>query len=345
MLVKDAKAIARQWVSAEASGAAGFVGAFFHGSSNWLPDDATLPATSDLDVMVVLADPSPATKLGKFIYRDVLLEISYLSDEEVRSPEYVLGQYHLAGSFRTASVIADPSGRLAPLQAAVAREYARRPWVVRRCEQARDKVLRGYQLRESDPLPDQVNAWLFPTGVMTHVLLVAGLRNPTVRTRYLAARELLADYGRPDFYEALLEPLGCARMDPAQVERHLDALAEMFDAASELVRTPFFFASDISPAARPIAIDGSREMIARGDHREAVFWIAATACRCQKILAADAPAEVQERFLPPFLRLLADLGITSLADLGRRMDEGRALLPEVWQVAQAILAANPAIEE
>ena len=36
------------------------------------------------------------------------------------------------------------------------------------------------------PWPGQVLAWLFACGVTCHVLLVAGLRNPTVRTRYVA---------------------------------------------------------------------------------------------------------------------------------------------------------------
>ena len=35
----------------------------------------------------------------------------------------------------------------------------------------------------------------------------------------------------------------------------------------------------ITPAARPIAIDGSRELIEAGAHREAVFWIVATFAR------------------------------------------------------------------
>jgi hypothetical protein len=61
-----------------------------------------------------------------------------------------------------------------------------------------------------------VTAWLFATGVTTHVLLVAGLKNPTVRQRYVATRELLADYGRVDFYETLLELLGCAQMSRAR---------------------------------------------------------------------------------------------------------------------------------
>src|SRR5436309_12495083 len=100
MRVKDAKAVARQWVMEEASTAPGFAGAFYHGSTNWLPDDAVLPATSDVDIMVVLADPSPPAKRGKFRYRDVLLEVSHLPQEQLQSPDLILGQYHLAGSFR-----------------------------------------------------------------------------------------------------------------------------------------------------------------------------------------------------------------------------------------------------
>ena len=194
--------------------------------------------------MVVLDGPNPPHRPGKFIYRDVLLEVSYLSSDQVRSPEFVLGQYHLAGSFRTPSIILDPSGRLTELQEAVARDYAKRQWVYRRCEHARDKILRGYSLNESDPFHDQVVAWLFPAGITTHVLLVAGLKNPTVRRRYVAAHELLADFGRLDFYEYLLELLGCAQMSQGRVEHHLGALIEAFDAASKVIESPFFFAAD-----------------------------------------------------------------------------------------------------
>ena len=130
MLVKDAKAIARQWVAGEASELPDFAGAFYHGSTNWLAADATLPANSDLDIMVVLADPDPPQKPGKFVYRDVLLEVSYLPGDQLASADLVLGRSDLAGSFRTPSTILDPTGHLATLQRAVARDYAQRRWVV-----------------------------------------------------------------------------------------------------------------------------------------------------------------------------------------------------------------------
>lgn len=345
MLVSDAKAIAHQWVMEQATQLSGFQGAFYHGSSNWLADDDILPATSDLDVMVVLADPNPPEKPGKLIYRDVMLEVSYLAADQLQSAEQVLGQYHMAGSFRGPGIIADPSGRLTQIQETVAREYAKRRWVYRRCEDARNKVLRNLEsLDGSAPFHDQVMTWLFATGVTTHVLLVAGLKNPTVRKRYVAVRELLVEYGRLDFYDPLLELLGCAQMSREQVEGHLAALTRIFDYAKTVIKTPFFFAADISDLARPVAIDGSRELIEQGLHREAIFWMVATYCRCQKVLAHDAP-EQQAQFEPGFRRLVADLGITSFADLQHRREETRAFLPHVWEVAQAILAANPAIED
>jgi hypothetical protein len=346
MLVKAAKAIARQWVIEEGSRTPGFSGAFYAGSTNWLADDAVPPATSDLDLWVVLADPNPPEKLGTFVYRDVLLEVSYTSRDQLGSPESILGDYHMAVCFLSPGIIADHSGQLSILQAAVAMDYARHGWVVQRCQDANNRILRNLRsLSEAQPFHDQVTSWLFATGVTTHVLLVAGLKNPTVRRRYVAARELLADYGRLDFYEPLLELLGCAQMSQATADRHLAALADVFDLAKAFVKTPFPFAADLSHIARPIAIDGSRELIERGDQREAVFWMVATYARCLKVLYSDAPAELRDRYNPGFRQLVGDLGIASFADLERRCDQVKGFLPRLWEVAEAIIAANPGIED
>jgi hypothetical protein len=228
----------------------------------------------------------------------------------------------------------------------VARDYAKRRWVRKRCEHARDKVLGHLEgVREGRPFHDQAMSWIFGAGVTTHMLLVAGLKNPTVRRRYVAVRELLADYERMDLYATLLDMLGCAQMSAARVEQHLIAMAEAFDAAKAVIKTPFPFASDISDIARPAALDGSRALIERGLHREAIFWIVVTYSRCQSVLDQDAPAEMQARFDPGYRRLLADLGITSFADLAQRTDQVKNELPSIMQAAESILAANPEIED
>src|ERR687898_1419050 len=185
-MVSEARALAARWVAAHAAGTPGFAGALLGGSAAWSSGQAELPATSDVDVMVVTDHPGAAPARSKRRYGGVLLEVTVLPWDQLRSPERVL-------------------------------------------------------------------AWLFPTGVTTHVLLTAGLRNPTVRLRYLSARTLLDDYGRPGFHRELLALLGCAELPRERVERHLTAMTAAFDTAAAVAATPFPFSSDITPAARPVA--------------------------------------------------------------------------------------------
>jgi hypothetical protein len=335
----SARAAAARWVDRYARPRPGYRGAYFSGSTVGLPDDTELPPTSDVDVVVVTAEDDPPAKPGKLHHDGALLEISYLPRALLDPPDAVLSSYHLAGSFRTDTVIDDPTGRLRALHSRISRDFAAQPWVRRRCEDARRRIERGLaSINTSVPFHEQVTSWLFPTGVTTHVLLAAALRNPTVRLRYLAAREVLADHGRLDLYPELLGLLGCTHLPAERVQRHLRDLAATFDATAAVAKTPFSFSSDITPAARPIAIDGSQDLIDRGRHHEAVFWIIATFARCHTILAADAP-EAHQALTPPFHAALADLGITSTTDLLHRAEEVTRYLPRLWQTAEAITRA------
>ena len=78
-------------------------------------------------------------------------------------------------------------------------------------------------------------------------------------------------------------------------------------------------------------------LIERGHHRDAVFWMAATYSRCQWVLHHDAPTDVQEGYDPGYRHLLADLGITSYADMLRRGEQVREFLPRLWDVAEGIM--------
>ena len=74
----------------EGSAIPGFRGAYTASSTNWLPDDAELISTSDLDIMVILAGRNPPGARRKFLYNNVLLEVSYLQQDQFQSPEMVL---------------------------------------------------------------------------------------------------------------------------------------------------------------------------------------------------------------------------------------------------------------
>jgi hypothetical protein len=169
---------------------------------------------------------------------------------------------------------------------------------------------------------------------VTNVVLVAALRNPTVRLRFPAARAVLHQAGRTDVYERFLGLLGCADVGRDVVERHLDGLETVFDRAAAAARTPFPFSGDITPQARAVAIDGSRRLVEAGDHREAVFWIVATHARCRQILDADGPESGDaEAFRVAVAELL---GIDDAEGLRNRAAAAVAMLPEVWAVAGTI---------
>jgi hypothetical protein len=154
---------ARKWMVEEAGGIPSFCGAYTAGSTNWLPEDAELiRVASDLDIIVVLAGQKQPGSQRKFMYHDILFEVSYLRQDQLQSPEQALSDYHLSPSLRTTKIIFDPFGHLSPLRAVVSREYARRRWVRRRCAGAKDKILAYLRLVSEDAaLHDQVIACPF----------------------------------------------------------------------------------------------------------------------------------------------------------------------------------------
>lgn len=344
MKVESARKAAAEWVIKHGSKEEGFLGAYFSGSIVGMPNDDELSEFSDVDIIVVTSRNKVPLKLGKFFYLGIMLEVTYLSWNELSYVEEVLVSHHLSNSFRIDTIIADTTGYIRELQSQVSLHFAEKEWVRLRCENVRNKIEDG--LRNIDisvPFYDQVTAWLFPTGITTHVILLAALRNPTVRKRYLAAREVLMEYGYEDFYPKLLELLGCNHLTAQRIEKHLEGLSKTFDVAASVAKTTFFFSSDITTMARPIAIDGSRELIRSGYYQEAVFWIVATFARCHKILAADASMDQQRELMPAFEAVMTDLGISSTYDIIRRAEEVIRFLPNLWKITEEIINRNPYI--
>jgi hypothetical protein len=233
------------------------------------------------DVVVVVSGSTAPPNLGKFAYRGVVLDVTYLPCTELASVVEVARSYYLAPSFNGNQVIVDPTGHLGLLRAEISARFDQPIAVQCRYDDVLSKI--DTRLSAFDPTAawhDQVTAWMFPASLTTQVVLVAALRSPTVRRRYLAAREVLHEHDQDARYLTLLRLLGCADCDRQTVQEYLDRLAVTFDQAAALAKTPFFFSTDITGAARPIAIDGSQDLIDNGDHREAVFWIIATSISC-----------------------------------------------------------------
>ena len=339
--MNEARARAADWVQRHADGSPAVLGAFFSGSTVDAGDADELAPTSDVDVLVVV--DGPAAKLGKVWHQGVLVEVTELPWTELADPEVVARTFYLAPSFAPDTtvpdtVITDPFGRLQALRAAVAPLVWRPDVVLDRCESVLARMTA--EPTTTGSWARVVTAWLFPTSLSTNVVLVAARRNPTVRLRYLRARTVLTEHGLSQLYPAMLDQLGCREVSVALVRQHLDAMTAAFDDAAALPPAPFPFAADLTPVARPVAVDGARDLIAAGDHREAVFWLVATFARCVQALdAAAAPAAGKHR--EAFAAAVGDLlQLWSPADLACRRAAVLATVPALRATAAGIVHAG-----
>jgi hypothetical protein len=341
VLIAEARERARGWVRQNAAREPGFAGAFFTGSSGELQADAALPPTSDVDIVVVLDVRTAPPKLGTIVIDGLVLEVTYAALAEFDDTAAVARNYHLANSFRRDQLIADPTGRLAELRDAIAPFFHDPEAILARCDNALDRIRSGLaEIDATAAWQQQVMGWMFSTSITTHVVLVAALRNPTVRLRYAAARAVLVGLGRLDMYDELLDQLGVRDLQAATIARQLDELEPLFDDAVGAASTPFFFSSDISDGARHIVFEGSHALIADGLHREAVFWIIATYTRCMTILAADAP-RLAAAHEPTFRNAVTQLlGVQSTGDLLARAERTLASLPAL----RAFVAEQAAVQ-
>jgi hypothetical protein len=285
--------------------------------------------------MVVYAGATVAPKPGKLLFRGVVLEITNLAFDELADAQRVARTFYLAHCFARDSIIADPTGHLRELQRVVSKNFAEPSQVLKRCDSVFERIESGLRaLNESAPWFDQILAWMFPTSLTAVAVIVAGGQNPTVRTRYLAAKKLLDPLAMSDVYEDLLELLGSRDVSAQIVRHHLDTFAPIFDAVASHRDTSFPFSADVSPIGRPIAIDGSRRLIDAGYHREAVFWILATFARCMKIFDAAGAIGPDAEFRDAVTDLVK---INTISQLQRRREESLAFLPTLRSLVQTII--------
>ncbi|GAF21948.1 hypothetical protein [Shouchella hunanensis] len=342
MNTQDAIAIAREWVQHVGSHQPGFKGAYLAGSVLTHPRLAPWPVSSDVDIMIISTKVQDK-KLGKFIYKGLLLEVTTLDYRLFLQKETILADYHVGYSFAHTIVLSDVDDVLVPLQTEVARDFYHMEWVHRRCEHVKEKSIAGLTtIPTSAPFHEQVMSWLFPTGVLAHLFLTAALENPTVRKRYTAVQAVLKRYNMEDVHETLLKQLRVESLTKMTVQSSLDQLEETFVLAVEHAKTPFFFSTDVTHSAKPIVIEGSQLLINKNQFRESFFWIIATFCRCHIILAHDAP-HLHEKRLPYFKQVLSSIGITTEKDLYSAALKTLSTVDYFWDHTRALIENNPDI--
>lgn len=311
--------------------------AFLHGSITWLGDGDELAATSDADLILV-ARQSAGLPIGKRLVDGLVLDVSTVERSEIDDASQVLATYHLASSLRSPDLILfDSDGWLTAVQREVQEEFARREWIARRCDAVVERsrtYLHAAVHAPSDT--DRAIAWLFGVGVTTHIHLVAGLRNPTVRRRYQATREMLTTMGRPDLYPPLLDLINPVPCSVQRCRSLVQNLAHIFDATLDMPKGNFPFAGDISAVGRVGAIDDSLHLIDTGHPRDTLFWIGVTATRCLQILEAADPDRAR-LFRPTWNSMLATIGVPGPGTEAIRAAEMQSALTAIRRSADELI--------
>jgi hypothetical protein len=338
MKVTEVIDVARQWVDEQGSALPGFQGAYLAGSINEMAKDDPFPLFRDVDVYVVVDDPSQiAVPQEKFVYRGVLLERVTSSVAEHRSAETILASIN-AASVARANILSDPTGLLHELQSSVAAQYAHPQWIAARCQGQKQFI--AYMIGQADSAHDPVFFLGFTVLYLGGLVALADGHPPTVRRCLAVSGDLLHAHGRPDLHESILALLGSASMDRTEVVGHLESCIPAFDTAVQVLSTPFYTSWNLHEGSRPYLIDGSWEMIDAGQHREAMFWISMMHSVAHTAIRNDAPETDKAHYGAAFDRLRAALGVPADQDWHHRVELARRLTEEVAQFADARVASR-----
>jgi hypothetical protein len=289
--------------------------------------------------VVVVTEGAPEEE-SEYFYRGLSIEVIWKNLDEHAHVESILANPSAGPNLAATQILADPTGRLQPLQETVAERYAQRRWIVARCaaEKADAESALADMRKAVTPAErlDSVRALLM---ALSGLLAVAGLRRPTTRRTLALLGELLDEQGRADLHEQSLVVMGSASMRPSDVRSLLSTVMGAFDRAWVVYKTPIPYGFALREHLLPYYEQGSLEMIEEGKHREAVFWIT---CFDTPFfaLANDAPETEKAHWAVQFLAMYGAVGMDTSAGWADRVKFAECLVEEVSQLADQVAAVS-----
>lgn len=345
MNVEQVVAHAREWAESHSPEIPGFRGAHLKGSILDLPGGATFPAYRDVDINLVISGRPRGVQFEEISYQGLIFDCAFYSADFYASPEAILASGAIAPNLTRltrGTLLVDPEGLLAGLQAAVAREYDRRPWVEARCAEKKARISEHLDRLAAAAAPEERARHLwFLVLELTAIVALASLKPPTHRRALVRMRKLLLRHGRPDLHEATLDLLGLAPVGRAEAETALAECASLFDRAIEVQREE----PCLKPHTRPNVIDASQEMIEAGDHREAMYWIYAQMIRAITVIQAWGSAEDRKWSWNSAAQLLTRMRVTAPGAAEELHHRAEPIVGEVLRFAEDVIASSPAVRD
>ena len=341
MKVSEVIALAKGWVSAEASQAPGFLAAHLGGSLSSLPQQATFPLYRDLDVYII-SQAEKDRHIRPYLYKGLMVDAQFSSPKYYQSPELILANPHLAYHIAADTILSDPTGMLQALHQAVKKEYSQRQWVTARIEYEKQELI----------LPaleaPKFNALVLYLVIVNlgGLIAVADLKNPTHRRSLILLKEMLQARDDTTLHDQALQLLGSAGMSRDQVSSYIPHIQEAFRRAVTVYQTPIpYVGHKLRPDREPYFIAASQEMIDEGHHREAMLWMLGALHLANTALQNDAPAPEKRAFQARYDSLLQDLGLSKPDDWQQRQQRLRRLVAHFFNLADKIVASHPMIRD
>jgi hypothetical protein len=341
---------AREWVAEESTRIPGFHGALLAGSLTHLPPETPLESWRDVDVVMLTTDPS-AMKDDRLelVHEGVILECAILGDEPFRSADVILSAPEHADNVAAGVILADPTGALGRLHDTVAAEYSRRRWVQARCDSRKQlvgkRLAAGRKALAAGDLPAVLMHFYVGTALMMGLTSLSNARPLTLRRCFMRSGELLEAQGRADLHEQALALIGTATLTREDTERFLSYFDEAFELATRIKRQPVHYDFKFRGHLRPYYVDGTREMIDAGRHREATFWIIGYAYQAWLVLLSDASEDQQQPHLERLMEFFQTLDLLPTSDWADRLDRYEALLQKFSEAADARVRTHPGLRD
>jgi hypothetical protein len=132
-------------------------------------------------------------------------------------------------------------------------------------------------------------------------------------------------------------------MSRKEVQVILDRSGVAFDRSVEVYKTPTPYGFTIRRHLRPYVSEATQEMIDEGNHREAMFWIAALAGESYLVLQNDAPDSEKADFAAELQAMHAAVGYADASDeaWAQRVGSAERLAQEIYRIAGNLAALNP----
>lgn len=343
MKTKEAKSLVKKWLEIKAPDINGMIGAVLGGSANFMNDDEPWPASSDLDIWIMVTPEGmkDSINLEKVNYNGVILEVTCKNFEHYNAPEKLLSSpfegYHFANP---GCVLLDTDSTIEKLVAAVSMQFSEPEWVQARLDACRGNAVG--KLHWTIELPkdsyfDKLCYFILGVKNISTMPVIAALKHPTVRRALAVSQGVLAEHGRLDFHDRILALCGVQKIDSRLAAKAANDLIPAFQRAIEVAKTPFFSSGSLKRDVIPLYLQGAEEMIRDGYHREVMHHVIFYYWRIYQALAHDAPSSEQSFWMERRQAAFAQWGLADATGVDLQARAGLDLMKQTDEICQEIV--------